>query len=56
MKVILEAGFVFWGLFLVFGLIVVAYLVWMAWAETRTPTEAPAGSGEGDNARAGGAE
>jgi len=26
-------GFVFWGLFLVFGLIVVAYLIWMLRAQ-----------------------
>jgi hypothetical protein len=32
---VLEAGFVFWGLFLVFALIVVAYLVWMLWEEGR---------------------
>lgn len=25
----IEAGFVFWGLFVVFGLFVVAYLAWM---------------------------
>jgi hypothetical protein len=30
---VIEAGFVFWGLFLVFGLIVVAYLIWMVKAE-----------------------
>jgi hypothetical protein len=30
---ILEAGFVFWGVFLSFALIVVAYLVWMIWVE-----------------------
>lgn len=29
MRAVLEAGFVFWGLFLVSALIVVAYLVWM---------------------------
>ncbi len=29
MRAILDAGFVFWGLFLVSALIVVAYLVWM---------------------------
>ena len=29
----LEAGFIFWGLFLVFGLIVAGYLVWMYSAE-----------------------
>jgi hypothetical protein len=28
-------GFVFWGLFLVFGAIVVAYLVWMIRTERR---------------------
>ena len=32
-RVMLEAGFVFWGLFLVFGLIVVAYIIWMRWVE-----------------------
>jgi cbb3-type cytochrome oxidase subunit 3 len=26
-------GFAFWGLFLVFGLILVAYLIWMWWVE-----------------------
>ena len=29
MRAILDAGFVFWGLFLVSVLIVVAYLAWM---------------------------
>ena len=29
MRSILDAGFVFWGLFLVFGFIVVAYWAWM---------------------------
>ncbi len=33
MKGILDAGFVFWGLFLVFGVIVALYLVWMRWVE-----------------------
>ena len=33
MRSILDAGFVFWGLFLAFGLFVVAYLVWMRRAE-----------------------
>lgn len=28
-----EVGFVFWGLFAVFGGIVVAYLGWMYWVE-----------------------
>jgi cbb3-type cytochrome oxidase subunit 3 len=28
-EAILDAGFVFWGLFLAFGIILVAYLVWM---------------------------
>jgi len=35
MKSILEAGFILWGLFLIFGLMVVAYLVWMRWEEGR---------------------
>ncbi len=29
MRAILDAGFVFWGLFLASALIVVAYLAWM---------------------------
>lgn len=29
----LEAGFVFWGLFLAFALIVVAYVIWVGWVE-----------------------
>ena len=28
-----EAGFIFWGLFLVFLGILVAYVVWMRWVE-----------------------
>ena len=35
MREILEAGFIFWGLFLSFGFIVIAYLVWMWWEEGR---------------------
>lgn len=26
-------GFVFWGLFAVFGVIVAAYVVWLIWVE-----------------------
>ncbi len=33
LNAILDAGFVFWGLFLAFGVILVGYLVWMWWAE-----------------------
>lgn len=33
MRSVLEAGFIFWGLFLVFGLIVAGYLLWMYMAE-----------------------
>jgi hypothetical protein len=29
------AGFVFWGLFAVFGLIVALYVAWMWWTERR---------------------
>jgi hypothetical protein len=32
-RAILEAGFVFWGVFLVFALIVVGYVVWMVRTE-----------------------
>lgn len=28
-----DAGFVFWGLFAVFGVILVAYVAWMWWVE-----------------------
>jgi hypothetical protein len=41
MRSILDAGFVFWGLFLVFGLIVGAYLVWMAWVERTGDSPVP---------------
>lgn len=33
MRTILEAGFIFWGLFGVFGLIVALYVLWMWWVE-----------------------
>jgi phage shock protein PspC (stress-responsive transcriptional regulator) len=36
---IVEAGFIFWGLFLVFGLIVAGYVVWMIWVENRDGQE-----------------
>ena len=29
----LDAGFIFWGLFLIFGILVVLYVVWMYWVE-----------------------
>lgn len=46
MKSILEAGFIFWGLFLIFGLIVVAYVLWMGWVERRIGQgEDPEGKG-----------
>ena len=28
----IEAGFVFWGLFVIFAAIVAGYVVWMRWA------------------------
>lgn len=33
MRSVLDAGFIFWGLFLVFGVIVIAYVLWMGWVE-----------------------
>jgi len=33
MSSIMHAGFIFWGLFLVFGALVVGYLIWMFWVE-----------------------
>jgi cbb3-type cytochrome oxidase subunit 3 len=38
---VLDAGFVFWGLFLVFALILVAYLFWMLRAEGTEASSAP---------------
>jgi phage shock protein PspC (stress-responsive transcriptional regulator) len=29
----MTGGFVFWGLFAVFGVLVVAYVLWMWWVE-----------------------
>ena len=46
MRSILDAGFVFWGLFLVFGLIVGAYLFWMAWVERTGGSSVPPGPDE----------
>jgi hypothetical protein len=45
---VLEAGFVFWGLFLAFGLFVVAYLVWMRRAERAEESSAPVRSQAGE--------
>lgn len=40
-----EAGFVYWGLFLAFGAILVGYLVWMWRSETPEPDPpGPAGA------------
>lgn len=40
-----EAGFVYWGLFLAFGAILVGYLVWMWRSETPEPgPPGPAGA------------
>ena len=42
MRSILDAGFIFWGLFLVFGVIVVGYILWMRWVEgSDHPVEEP---------------
>ena len=50
MSSVLEAGFVFWGVFLVFFLVVVAYVVWMLRIEAR---EARDRHGESDEPRGG---
>jgi len=34
-RTILEAGFIFWGLFGLFGLIVALYVLWMWWVEKK---------------------
>jgi phage shock protein PspC (stress-responsive transcriptional regulator) len=39
MRSVLEAGFIFWGLFLVFGLTVAGYIVWMWWVEREDDRE-----------------
>ena len=31
----MEVGFVFWGLFVVFGAMLVAYAAWMFWIERK---------------------
>ena len=41
MRGLVDAGFVFWGLFLAFGLFVVAYLVWMRRAEKAEESSPP---------------
>ncbi len=28
-----DAGFIFWGLFLTFAILVVLYVIWMYWVE-----------------------
>lgn len=33
MRSILGAGFIFWGLFAVFALVVLLYVLWMWWVE-----------------------
>ena len=50
MRSVLEAGFIFWGLFVTFGLIVVLYLIWMWWVEREGSSVGPSGpsSGEGE--------
>lgn len=40
-------GFAFWGLFLIFGLIVVLYLAWMVWVERREERRGGPGAGPG---------
>ena len=35
MRTLLEAGFIFWGLFGLFGLIVALYVLWMWWVEKK---------------------
>jgi len=37
----IAAGFVFWGLFAIFGVIVIAYLLWMRAADARDPHFTP---------------
>ena len=39
MRGVLDAGFIFWGLFLVFGVIVAAYAFWMRWVERKDDSD-----------------
>jgi hypothetical protein len=55
-RAILDAGFVFWGLFLVFALIVVAYLIWMIREEARAAPTASIRSRTSSETQAGGPE
>ena len=41
MRSVLDAGFVFWGLFLVFAAIIVGYVLWMRRTERGGETSAP---------------
>ena len=48
MRSALEAGFIFWGLFGVFGLILALYLAWMWWVERNPSASDPGRAGGGD--------
>ncbi len=54
MSTALNAGFVFWGLFLVFALIVLAYLIWMYRTENRERGDTSTKAGSVDGPEAGG--
>ena len=41
MRTLLDAGFIFWGLFGAFGLIVGLYLLWMWWVEREGKVRPP---------------
>ena len=41
MRSILEAGFIFWGLFVVFALMMALYVLWMVWEERRADAGPP---------------
>jgi hypothetical protein len=48
MRSVLEAGFIFWGLFATFGLIVVLYVIWMVWVERRKEPIGTSGADSGE--------
>ena len=53
MRSVLEAGFIFWGLFASFALIVALYLLWMWWTERGGAASPRPPGGDGPEAAGG---
>jgi len=49
MRSTLGAGFIFWGLFVVFALLVLLYILWMWWVEKDAARRSPPESGHGED-------